>query len=238
MTDNNKDSNAATVKDAKASNDKLSELNNIDNLSHYLKSAAGTREGRAIPPLENWHPEQIDDMDLVIKANGEWWHEGRPITRDLLVDLFSKVLWAQTDEQNQVRYFLKTPAEKWQIKVENAPLLVTQVDVIASPQKDLPPQLQFTTRQGDVVVADAEHPIRLGLPFFSADSQTKDAQSQANLPYVLVRQNGTSALYALIHRNVFYHLVELGTLVDTPAGTCLRLKSGSSVFELTMAADA
>ena len=211
----------------------------FDQLAKTLENATNTATpNRQIPPLETWEPALSGEMDLTIKANGEWWHEGRPITRDLLVDLFSKVLWAQTDEQNQVRYFLKTPAEKWQIKVENAPLLVTQVDVIASPQKDLPPQLQFTTRQGDVVVADAEHPIRLGLPFFSADSQTKDAQSQANLPYVLVRQNGTSALYALIHRNVFYHLVELGTLVDTPAGTCLRLKSGSSVFELTMAADA
>lgn len=62
--------------DTEAPNDVASDLNNMDALSQYLKSTAGVREGRAIPPLEKWHPESVADMDLVIKANGEWWHEG------------------------------------------------------------------------------------------------------------------------------------------------------------------
>ena len=68
-----------------AMNDKPSHLNNIDALSQYIKDTAGVREGRAIPPLENWHPKNVADMDLVIKSNGEWWHEGEKVTRESLV---------------------------------------------------------------------------------------------------------------------------------------------------------
>lgn len=72
-----------------------SNQNPMKALNQYLKSAAGTREGRAIPPLEKWHPEQVDDMDLVIKANGEWWHEGGQMTRESLVSLFATILWKE-----------------------------------------------------------------------------------------------------------------------------------------------
>ncbi|GAF54155.1 DUF1285 domain-containing protein [Psychrobacter sp. JCM 18900] len=29
-------------------------------------------------------------MDLTIKANGEWWHEGGQMTRESLVSLFAR----------------------------------------------------------------------------------------------------------------------------------------------------
>ena len=71
MNNNNVDivQNDETV--AKPSKDEPSELNNMDSLSQYLKATVGKREGRAIPPLDQWHPENVADMDLVIKANGE-----------------------------------------------------------------------------------------------------------------------------------------------------------------------
>ena len=200
--------------------------------------AAANHPTRQIPPLEKWQPKLSGTMDVVVKANGEWWHEGSQITRPLLIDLFAKVLWSEVDDNNHVEYFLKTPVEKWQIQVEDAPLLVNQVDVITQQFGDTSkPVLQFTTTQGDVVIADEQHPIRLGLPFTHATQHDAGLQQkQASQPYLLVRQNGDSVLYALIHRNVFYHLIELGELVEGEEGTSLILHSGDSIFTLTMSA--
>ncbi|MGB0899213.1 MAG: DUF1285 domain-containing protein, partial [Psychrobium sp.] len=36
-------------------------------------------------PLETWSPQSCGTMDLLIKANGEWWHNGSKITRDKLI---------------------------------------------------------------------------------------------------------------------------------------------------------
>lgn len=193
---------------------------------------------RQIPPLEKWQPKLSGTMDVVVKANGEWWHEGSQITRQLLIDLFAKVLWSEVDDNHHVEYFLKTPVEKWQIQVEDAPLLVNQVDVINEQFGDTSkPVLQFTTTQGDVVIADEQHPIRLGLPFTHASQHDAGLQQkQASQPYLLVRQNGDSALYGLIHRNVFYHLIKLGELIEGEEGTSLILHSGDSTFTLTMSA--
>lgn len=182
-----------------------------------------------IPPLEKWQPKFCGDMDLTIKANGEWWHEGQQVTRQSLVDLFASVIWAETDEQGDTTYFLKTPVEKLKIQVEDAPLLVTQVDSI---EKNGKTYLEFTTPHGDKVIADNEHPITLEQPNSATDDST------APQPYILVRQNGDSKLYALIHRNVFYHLLNMGELsqtsVDTGEQTCLTLKSGDCVFSLSV----
>ena len=252
MTDNNKDINAATVKDAKASNDKLSELNNIDNLSHYLKSTAGTREGRAIPPLENWHPKQIDDMDLVIKANGEWWHEGGHMTRESLVSLFATILWKE-EKDGVTEYFLKTPVQKLRIQVEDAPLLINDVGIV---NEDTNSWLEFTTTTGDVVRLDDEHPIILrpydvvnnfikdngdenendcstdtGAPHNNQSVADKHSAADVPIrPYMLVR-NG---LTALIGRNVFYHLTEIGELTEQDGKTTLTLQSGGSTYTLSM----
>lgn len=216
----------------------------IDQLSHQIEQSlnsqdpsASKKSTRQIPPLEKWHPNLSGTMNVVVKANGDWWHEGRQITRQALIDLFAKVLWSEVDSHNQIHYFLKTPVEKWQIHVEDAPLLVNQVDVIEQPVGNTSKTvLQFTTTQGDVVIADEAHPIRLGLPFTNATNDDALKQKQASQPYLLVRQNGDSALYGLIHRNVFYHLIDLGELIDSEAGTSLVLHSGDRTFKLTMTA--
>ncbi|MFW2177749.1 MULTISPECIES: DUF1285 domain-containing protein [unclassified Moraxella] len=186
-----------------------------------------TRLTRPIPPLEKWQPQSCGAMDMLIKANGDWWHEGRLVTRQSLVELFSKVLWAEEGDVNgngagEVQYFLKTPVEKIQIQVEDAPIIVTEVEQI---EHEGQTWLQFCTAQGDVVIADDKHPISLGFPY-------QNQPHQANQPYLLVRQNGDSKLYGLIHRNVFYHLIELGELHATATGATLVLNSGDNQFEL------
>ena len=219
------------IKNVKVPAGKVSQLNSIDSLSQYFKSVAGTREGRPIPPLENWHPEQIDDMDLIIKANGEWWHEGAHMTRESLVSLFATILWKE-ENNGTVEYFLKTPVQKLRIQVEDAPLLINDVGIVNEGNESW---LEFTTITGDVVRLDDEHPITLNT--YIAEDNTSDSEeskrqeTEAQIrPYMEVR-NG---LTALIGRNAFYHLTEIGELTEHDGETILTLQSGGKSYQLSM----
>ena len=217
MNDDNKNDNSNDKDSLKVTNDKVSAPNGMDALSQYFKSAPSIREGRAIPPLENWNPEQVTDMDLTIKANGEWWHEGGHMTRQSLVSLFATILWKE-ENNGAVEYFLKTPVQKLRIHVEDAPLLINDVGIVEEQGESW---LEFTTTTGDVVRLDDEHPISLRA-YTMKDSDdnshsdksknkedNKSTESSTQIrPYMMVR-NG---LEALIGRNAFYHLTEIGEL--------------------------
>lgn len=232
---------------AQALNGKPSGLNNMDALSQYLKSTAGMREGRAIPPLEKWHPTDIADMDLTIKANGEWWHEGGQMTRESLVSLFATILWKE-ENNGVIEYFLKTPVQKIRIQVEDAPLLINDVGIV---YEDDISWLELTTMTGDVVRLDNEHPItlkaynpninhtanRMGMVDTADHGQesafTESASTEQVRPYMTVR-NG---LTALIGRNTFYHLTEIGELTEQNGETILTLQSGGHSYSLSMPAN-
>ena len=247
MNDNNKSVDIAAENNAQAPHDIASELKNMDALSQYFKSAAGIREGRAIPPLEKWHPEQVEDMDLTIKANGEWWHEGAHMTRQSLVNLFATILWKEENE-GKVEYFLKTPVQKLRIQVEDAPLLINDVGIVDEDDKRW---LEFTTTTGDVVRLDDEHTISLRAYIPEDDANNIDAsnidpssicdndkneenklsESDTQVrPYMMVRNN----LHALIGRNAFYHLTEIGELTERDGETILTLQSGGKSYALSM----
>jgi len=237
MNDDNKNDNSNDKDSLKVTNDKVSAPNGMDALSQYFKSAPSIREGRAIPPLENWHPEQVTDMDLTIKANGEWWHEGGHMTRQSLVSLFATILWKE-ENSGAVEYFLKTPVQKLRIHVEDAPLLINDVGIVEEEGRRW---LEFTTTTGDVVRLDAEHPI--GLRAYSiknADNKSNPDNNKEEIegtdsstqirPYMMVR-NG---LEALIGRNAFYHLTEIGELTERDGETILTLQSGDNAYTLSM----
>lgn len=240
MNDDNKNDNSNDKDSLKVTNDKVSAPNGMDALSQYFKSAPSIREGRAIPPLENWHPEQVTDMDLTIKANGEWWHEGGHMTRQSLVSLFATILWKE-ENNGAVEYFLKTPVQKLRIHVEDAPLLINDVGIVEEEGRRW---LEFTTTTGDVVRLDDEHPISLRA-YTMKDSDNKsnpdnnkeeiegtDSSTQIR-PYMMVR-NG---LEALIGRNAFYHLTEIGELTEREGETILTLQSGDNAYTLSMPSD-
>lgn len=247
MNDNNKSVDTAAENNAQAPHDIASELKNMDALSQYFKSAAGIREGRAIPPLEKWHPEQVEDMDLTIKANGEWWHEGVHMTRQSLVNLFATILWKE-ENAGKVEYFLKTPVQKLRIQVEDAPLLINDVGIVDEDDKRW---LEFTTTTGDVVRLDDEHTISLRAYIPEDDTsninasnidassicdndkneENKPLESDTQVrPYMMVRNN----LHALIGRNAFYHLTEIGELTERGGETILTLQSGGKSYALSM----
>ncbi len=144
---------------------------------------------RVIPPVESWNPDYCGEMELVIKRDGSWHYRNSPIGRKAMVDLFATILRHDDDGH----YYLVTPVEKCRIEVEDAPFIAIDVEIEGQGREQV---LCFTTNVGDVVTAGADHPLRVEL-----DPATREPR-----PYLHVR----AALEALVHRNVFYRLVEIG----------------------------
>lgn len=184
----------------------------LESLSEFIKQETSDRRGRSIPPLEKWQPERQGEMDLVIKANGEWWHEGTKITRQSLVDLFASILWQEGPE-----YYLKTPVEKLRINVEDVPFLITEVNVIEQKEQGTS-LIEFISSTGDVVHLDDEHPLEMG-----------DYQGEER-PYIEVR----FGMKGLISRNVLMHLTKIGELTEHDGKTSLTLNSGGKVYSVTV----
>ncbi|NWK76039.1 DUF1285 domain-containing protein [Acinetobacter cumulans] len=181
---------------------------NLMAIAQYLKDGQFGHK-KSIPPLEQWHPKHCGAMDLKVKANGEWWHEGQLIKRQALINLFSTVLWKEAD-----KFYLKTPVEQIEIEVEDEPLFVNQVDEI---QIEGQRYIQFTTTTDDIVVVDATH--RIFMREFAGELR----------PYVQVR----FGLNALIQRATFMHLVQMGELTENEQGQAqLSLKSGNLHLQL------
>ena len=182
---------------------------NLMHIAQYIKTGQSGHK-RSIPPLEQWHPKHCGAMDLLVKANGEWWHEGQLIKRQALVDLFSSVLWKE-----QGKFYLKTPVEQIEIQVEDEPLFINQVDVVEIGQQNY---IQLITTHQDIVIVDAEHPIFM-----------REYAGELR-PYVHVR----FGINALIQRAAFLHLVELGELSENAQGeTILSLKNGDLHLHLS-----
>ncbi len=167
-----------------------------------VAEAARQAPGRGLPPVHLWHPEHCGDIDILIRADGVWMHEGSPIGRAELVRLFSTVLRKDSDG-----YHLVTPVEKLKIKVEDLPFRAVAVRAADG-------VLSFTTDVGDVVEAGADHPIIV----------ETDAATGEPAPRVHVRAD----LWARIARSVFYELVERGEAADGR----LVVRSGNEAFSL------
>ena len=150
-------------------------------------------EPRVLPPLHLWQPTQVSDVDMEIKADGWWYHEGSAITRQRLTRLFSTILRREGDE-----YYLITPAEKCRVRVEIAPFVAIQMTVTGNGRQQV---LTFTTNVADEVTADAAHPL----------SFRATALSELT-PFVEVRDG----LQAMLARNVYYQLMGLLSLEPLP----------------------
>ena len=162
-------------------------------------------------PVESWQPEFCGEMDMVIRKDGSWWHEGTRITREPLIRLFAKVLRKDNDGQT----YLVTPVEKIRIRVECAPFLAIRLDAKGKGETQ---RLFFTTNVGDVVEAGPEHPIRVDT----------DRETLEPTPFVHIR----GRLEALLTRPVFYELVELAVERAGPEGPELGVWAGGQFFVL------
>lgn len=215
-------------------------LTDMETLGQYLKSSPNAIKGRDRPPLENWHPKQVDDMDLVIKSNGEWWHEGTKMTRESLVSLFATVLWVE-EKEGIAKYYLKTPVQLLRIQVEDAPLFINDVGIVAEDDINW---LEFTTTTGDVVRLGDDHLIALRhyqSPEIKSEGSNKSVTAaqlmdgkNVNVSQVRPYMNVRHGLHALIGRNTFYHLINIGELIEREGQTILTLLSGGKRYEISM----
>jgi hypothetical protein len=103
---------------------------------------------QSLPPVEQWRPQVALDSEMVIRADGSWWHQGGLIGRPAMVRAFASLL--MRDEAGQ--HWLVTPQDRQSIAVEDAAFVA--VDVVAREGA-----LVFTLNTGDIVVAGAEHRI-------------------------------------------------------------------------------
>ncbi|MCI5047421.1 MAG: DUF1285 domain-containing protein [Aquisalinus sp.] len=141
-----------------------------------------------LPPVDKWNPDYCGEIDMVIRKDGLWFHEGTPIGRPQLVRLFSTVLKREGDE-----HFLVTPVEKLKITVEDAPFLAVELSVShqGTPQQ----RLHFRTNVGDEVTAGPDNALIF---------RTGDAADEL-VPYLHVRRG----LEAKLSRPVYYQLADL-----------------------------
>lgn len=114
-----------------------------------LEQIAGEVAARKLPPLESWNPQREGESQMRIAADGRWFHEGSPISRDAMVRAFSTLI--SRDEQG--RHWLVTPTERLAIEVEDAAFIATDVAL-----KD--GDLAFRLNTDELLIAGPEHRLR------------------------------------------------------------------------------
>lgn len=162
----------------------------------------------AEPPFDKWHPPFCGDIDMQIKADGQWCFQGSPIGRERLVKLFAKVLIEENGE-----YFLKTPAEKVRIKVDEVPFIIIDWRKIDTSEG---PALQVTSNLGHQAIVGSEHPIIYA-----------EHSDEPRLYVTLHRR-----LKAKVHRNVYYQWIDLAEEKVVNGKEHLMLASGEQYFSL------
>ena len=151
-----------------------------------LADIARLLEERKLPPVERWNPTHCGNSDMRIARDGTWYHQGSPIGRPAMVQLFSTILRREPDGS----HVLVTPVEKLDIEVEDAPFVAVELKVEGEGRGA---RLGFRLNTGELVAANAEHGLRF------------EAGSDGPRPYLHVR----SGLEALIARPVYYELANL-----------------------------
>ncbi len=169
------------------------------------RAAGDPRNGAGPPPVHLWNPSRVGEIDIVIRKDGSWVHEGGVIGREALVRLFASILRKDPDG-----ICLVTPHEKLRIRVEDAPFVAVRVDRAGA-------GLRFLTNVGDEVEAGPAHAIRVAT---EAGGEPR--------PYLHVR----GGLEALIARPVFYELAEMAEARPAPGGAELGVESNGAWFPL------
>ncbi len=178
-------------------------MSDLDRLQSLAQSIGDHKR----PPVHLWNPSNAGDIDIIIRRDGSWIHEGSEIKRPALVQLFASILRVEGD-----KYYLVTPVEKLEIKVEDAPFVAVGMDTFNQGSHDQ--VLTFRSNLDEHVIVDSQHKISVN---YSANGEPS--------PYVIVRDQ----LKALISRAVW---IELASLATQQSGVTGVLSSGM-FFALT-----
>ena len=145
-------------------------------------AAAIGKEGlRGPAPVHLWTPDYCGEMDLVIRADGVWVHDGTPIRREALVRMFANILKFEDG-----RHYLVTPVEKLGIVVEDAPFIA--VDATRDDAGDV----TFVTNLDETATLDHNHALSI------------EGTADHPVPYIDIR-NG---LRARIDRKTYYRVAD------------------------------
>lgn len=161
-------------------------------------------------------PVDCGDLPFLIKRDGTWLYRGTPIPRKELVCLFSSVL----RRDGEGGWYLRTPAERGRIEVEDTPWVVVELDWTGDGRNQT---LTFRTNVDQIVTAGPEHPIRVSHDILTCEPT----------PYLHVRDgDGTRPIEARINRAVYYELVALAVPETVGCRRMLGVWSGGKFFAL------
>ena len=90
-----------------------------------LENNIVTNSTKKFPPVHLWNPELCEGQEISINREGEWFYNNSEIKNQRLIQLFSSVLKREDDN-----YFLVTPSEKVPVKVEIAPYVIINFDLL------------------------------------------------------------------------------------------------------------
>ncbi len=175
-----------------------------------------------IPPVDSWDPAYCGDLDMVIKRDGTWVHEGTPIARARLARLFSLLL-----KKEGADYFLVTPVEKLRIKVEDVPF----VAALALVENRGPEQrISLRTNFGETLVIGPAHPVsyRKGPPPEPTSGRRRRACADELTPYVTVRRD----LEARIAPQAFFDIAAWGGVEVVDGREMFGVRSDGAFFPL------
>ena len=157
----------------------------------------------------------LQNFDIEIRSDGRWFHEGGEIKRMELVKLFASVLSCDADG----RYWLTTPVEKGEIRVQDAPF------IIQSMRREGQGAEQVLYLSDNI---DQDHKLSAKTPLVMRMTDKGDAK-----PYILLEKG----LSALVKHAVFYEMVEIALAFhdgpnDEPDEARLMLWSDGVAFAL------
>ncbi len=152
-------------------------MSKLDTIAELIQGQRGK------PPIDKWHPDLSGDIDIVIRSDGRWFHEGGEIKRHELVKLFASILRREADGD----YYLVTPVEKWRIQVEDLPLQIIDAEIE-------PDRIGVLTNVDDWCILGESRPLVV-----STDSDSGEPRPQVELDH---------GLSARVARAVFYRLVD------------------------------
>lgn len=175
----------------------------FDSIMSYL-----SKQESQLPPVEEWEPAYCGEMDLVIKANGEWWHEQTPIGRKKLYKLFSTIIKKTDDE-----YFLVTPVEKIKIQVEWQPFVIIDFQIV-----------KVNGVACYEFIDNCENKRLLS----KLDQLSFSSFQQQSLPIINIRRN----LFASFSRSCYYRLIEQADSVELDGCITIQIQSNGHTFNL------
>lgn len=157
-------------------------------LTSQMDQADGADGAAQANPLASLQQPEPQVFDIHIAADGNWYHEGGLIGRKPLVKLFASVLRREADGS----FWLVTPVERGRITVEDAPFVITAMQVTGTGTAQI---IEFTSNVDDDVTLSPAHTLTMRGHGAGDDLR----------PYIEMRDG----LEACLSRPVFYELAGL-----------------------------